>query len=246
MRTTRGPRRRRVGHQRHEELDHEPRRSPTSTSCSPSPTARRGGITRLRRRGRPARLLVGKLEHKLGIKGSPTGSAGLRRRPRARRPTSSARWARACPSRWRRSSARASAPPRRRSASPRARPTTPTPTRRSASPFGKPINELQGIQFKLADMETRTAAARELLYKACAMADRGEPGLGKYSLDGQAVRLRHRDGRDRRGRAGPRRLRLRHRVPGRAHDARREDHPDLRGHQRDPAPRDRPRDEGPG
>ena len=27
--------------------------------------------------------------------------------------------------------------------------------------FGKPINELQGIQFKLADMETRTAAARE-------------------------------------------------------------------------------------
>jgi acyl-CoA dehydrogenase len=47
--------------------------------------------------------------------------------------------------------------------------------------FGKPINELQAIQFKLADMETRTAAARELLYKACAMADRGERGLGKHS-----------------------------------------------------------------
>src|ERR687887_590052 len=47
--------------------------------------------------------------------------------------------------------------------------------------FGKPINQLQAIQFKLADMETRTAAARELLYKACAMADRGEPGLGKHS-----------------------------------------------------------------
>jgi alkylation response protein AidB-like acyl-CoA dehydrogenase len=46
---------------------------------------------------------------------------------------------------------------------------------------GQPINQLQGIQFKLADMETRTAAARELLYKACAMADRGEPGLGKYT-----------------------------------------------------------------
>jgi acyl-CoA dehydrogenase len=46
---------------------------------------------------------------------------------------------------------------------------------------GKPINQLQGIQFKLADMETRTAAARELLYKACAMADRGEPGLGKWT-----------------------------------------------------------------
>jgi alkylation response protein AidB-like acyl-CoA dehydrogenase len=47
--------------------------------------------------------------------------------------------------------------------------------------FGKPINQLQGIQFKLADMETKTAAARELLYKACAMADRNEPGLGKYT-----------------------------------------------------------------
>ncbi len=45
--------------------------------------------------------------------------------------------------------------------------------------FGKPIIEMQGLQFKLADMETRTAAARELLYKACAMADRSDPGLGK-------------------------------------------------------------------
>src|SRR3984893_5506966 len=47
--------------------------------------------------------------------------------------------------------------------------------------FGQAINEFQGIQFKLADMETRTAAARELLYKACAMVDRGEPAKGKYS-----------------------------------------------------------------
>src|SRR5204863_2434891 len=47
--------------------------------------------------------------------------------------------------------------------------------------FGKPINQLQAIQFKLADMETGTAAARELLYKACAMADRDEPDLGKWT-----------------------------------------------------------------
>jgi acyl-CoA dehydrogenase len=47
--------------------------------------------------------------------------------------------------------------------------------------FGKAINEFQAIQFKLADMELRTAAARELLYKACAMADRDAPDLGKYS-----------------------------------------------------------------
>jgi alkylation response protein AidB-like acyl-CoA dehydrogenase len=30
-------------------------------------------------------------------------------------------------------------------------------------------------------METRTAAARELLYRACAMADSDDPGLAKYS-----------------------------------------------------------------
>jgi alkylation response protein AidB-like acyl-CoA dehydrogenase len=41
--------------------------------------------------------------------------------------------------------------------------------------FGQPINQLQGIQFKLADMQTGTGAARELLYKACALADRAEP-----------------------------------------------------------------------
>ncbi len=47
--------------------------------------------------------------------------------------------------------------------------------------FGVPIIEHQGIQFKLADMQTRIAAARELIYKACAMADRSEPGLGTWT-----------------------------------------------------------------
>ena len=47
--------------------------------------------------------------------------------------------------------------------------------------FGKPINAFQAIQFKLADMETQCAAARELLYKACAKIDRHEPDAGKYS-----------------------------------------------------------------
>jgi alkylation response protein AidB-like acyl-CoA dehydrogenase len=47
--------------------------------------------------------------------------------------------------------------------------------------FGKPIASFQGIAFKLADMETQCAAARELLYKACAKVDRGEPDMGKYS-----------------------------------------------------------------
>jgi alkylation response protein AidB-like acyl-CoA dehydrogenase len=49
--------------------------------------------------------------------------------------------------------------------------------------FGKPINSLQAIQFKLADMETGTAAARELLYKACSIADKPQrpADLGKWT-----------------------------------------------------------------
>jgi alkylation response protein AidB-like acyl-CoA dehydrogenase len=47
--------------------------------------------------------------------------------------------------------------------------------------FGQPINAFQGIQFKLADMETQCAAGRELLYQACAKVDRGDADLGKYS-----------------------------------------------------------------
>ncbi len=52
---------------------------------------------------------------------------------------------------------------------------------REREAFGSPILDKQGIQFKLADMETRTAAARELLYTACAKADRGDADAAKYS-----------------------------------------------------------------
>jgi alkylation response protein AidB-like acyl-CoA dehydrogenase len=47
--------------------------------------------------------------------------------------------------------------------------------------FGQSINTFQAIQFKLADMETGTAAGRALLYQAAAKADRGDADLGKYS-----------------------------------------------------------------
>jgi alkylation response protein AidB-like acyl-CoA dehydrogenase len=47
--------------------------------------------------------------------------------------------------------------------------------------FGQPINSFQGIQFKLADMETQCAAGRELLYQACSKVDRADPDVGKYS-----------------------------------------------------------------
>jgi acyl-CoA dehydrogenase len=52
---------------------------------------------------------------------------------------------------------------------------------RERKQFGRPIGDFQGIEFKLADMEIKTAAARELLYKACAMADQGHPRRAKYS-----------------------------------------------------------------
>jgi acyl-CoA dehydrogenase len=52
---------------------------------------------------------------------------------------------------------------------------------RERKQFGRPIGDFQGIEFKLADMEIKTAAARELLYKACAMADQGHPQRAKYS-----------------------------------------------------------------
>jgi alkylation response protein AidB-like acyl-CoA dehydrogenase len=41
--------------------------------------------------------------------------------------------------------------------------------------FGKPIKEFQAVQFKLADMATRVAASRSLLYAAAAAKDRGQP-----------------------------------------------------------------------
>jgi alkylation response protein AidB-like acyl-CoA dehydrogenase len=49
--------------------------------------------------------------------------------------------------------------------------------------FGSPIIELQGIQFKLADMQTGTSAARELLYSACTLADAdpAPPDLGMWT-----------------------------------------------------------------
>jgi alkylation response protein AidB-like acyl-CoA dehydrogenase len=53
--------------------------------------------------------------------------------------------------------------------------------------FGKPIASFQGIQFKLADMESRTAAARELLYRACAKVDAGDSDMGKYSAMAKLV-----------------------------------------------------------
>src|SRR6266516_4409134 len=47
--------------------------------------------------------------------------------------------------------------------------------------FGKPIAENQAIQFMLADMATKVEASRLLVYNAAEMVDRGEQDFGKYS-----------------------------------------------------------------
>ena len=43
--------------------------------------------------------------------------------------------------------------------------------------FGKPIAEFQGLQFMVADMAMKIEAARGLVYRACAMVDTGDPEL---------------------------------------------------------------------
>lgn len=51
---------------------------------------------------------------------------------------------------------------------------------KSRKQFGKPIGEFQGLQFMLADMATKIEASRYLVYRACSLVD-SDPGgeLGK-------------------------------------------------------------------
>ena len=49
--------------------------------------------------------------------------------------------------------------------------------------FGQPISEFQGLRFMLADMAMRTEAARTLVYRACSVIDAGDPD-GEFSMVG--------------------------------------------------------------
>ena len=49
--------------------------------------------------------------------------------------------------------------------------------------FGQPLAEFQGLQFMLADMAMRTEAARLLVHKACALIDEGDP-RGELTMAG--------------------------------------------------------------
>ena len=50
--------------------------------------------------------------------------------------------------------------------------------------FGRPLAEFQGLQFMLADMATRTEAARGLVYRACALIDAPDAAAGELSMAG--------------------------------------------------------------
>jgi len=47
--------------------------------------------------------------------------------------------------------------------------------------FGRRLADFQGLQWKLAEMEAKTAAARELLYTACCKVEAGTPDSSRYS-----------------------------------------------------------------
>jgi alkylation response protein AidB-like acyl-CoA dehydrogenase len=52
---------------------------------------------------------------------------------------------------------------------------------RERTQFARPIGELQMVAAMLADMDARTEAARQLLYKACVEIDAGAPGAARWA-----------------------------------------------------------------
>jgi acyl-CoA dehydrogenase len=123
---------------------------------------------------------IGKLEHKLGIKGSPTGSPVFQdvRVPAENVVGEVGRGLAVALATLQRTRLGAAA-----QAVGIAQGATDFANRYAAERVvnGQPINRLQAIQFKLADMETGTAASRELLYKACVLSDAGHADAAKYS-----------------------------------------------------------------
>ncbi len=106
--------------------------------------------------------------------------------------------------------------------------------------FGVPLARFQLVQEMIADMILKRDASRMLVYRAGVLKDEGKPNT-TGDLGGEALRDRV-GGRVRQpGDPGPRRLRLRRRLPGRALPARRPRHDALRGHLADPEADHRPR-----
>jgi alkylation response protein AidB-like acyl-CoA dehydrogenase len=96
--------------------------------------------------------------------------------------------------------------------------------------FGKPIADFQGLQFMLADMAMQVQTARQMVYFAAAKSERNDTDLpffgaaAKCFASDVAMKVTT-------DAVGARWGRLHARLPSRADDARRQDHPDLRRHQ---------------
>ena len=104
--------------------------------------------------------------------------------------------------------------------------------------FGRPIGTFQGVAFMVADMATEIEAARAARLEG-RLAQGPGSRLRPRRRRGEAVRVRGQLTRHQCRHPGPRRLRLRRGLHGRALPARRQAHRDRRGHQPGPAPRDR-------
>ena len=101
--------------------------------------------------------------------------------------------------------------------------------------FGKPISKFQNTQFTFADMELRIEAGRLLTYQAATLKSRACPSPPRPPWPSCSPPNSHEDHHQ--GPADVRRLRLHPGLSHGAHDARRQDHGDLRGHLRGPAHR---------
>ncbi|CAA9477511.1 MAG: Acyl-CoA dehydrogenase, short-chain specific, partial [uncultured Solirubrobacteraceae bacterium] len=232
---------RRVGHQRREELDHQ-RGHRRLLRRLRDDRSRFAPHHRIHRREGPTGLLDRQPRAQARDQGLAHGLAGLRGRPRPggehhRRgrqgPAGRARDARAHAARRRRAGGRHRAGRDRLRRRLRARAHHLRQADRRA-----PGHRLQARRH--GDGHRRRARAA-LQGVRDGRPRRAEPG--QVHVDGQALRLGQRDAGDDRGDPGARRLRVRQGVSGRAVHARREDHPDLRGRQRDPAARHRQDDE---
>ena len=131
-------------------------------------------------RDRPG-LSIGKLEHKMGLRGSPTGEVVLEdvTVPAENLVGEEGRGFHyamesldALPARRRRPGARTS---------PRAPSTWPARYVLERRQFDQRVADFQGVQFMLADMATQLEAARLLVYAACTRIDSDAPGISKAS-----------------------------------------------------------------
>ena len=203
-------RRRRLGPQRPEVVDHQRRclrvlhRPRRDRPRRPSRRQRHGLRRREVRRGLHLRGEGTQARHQ----GQPDARAALRQRAHPRRPGRRRRWATASRSRCARSTTRGSPSAPRPSASRRARSTTPSPTSRSASSSASASPTSRASSSCSPTWRWQLEAARQMVYVAAAKSERGDKDLTVLRRGRQVLRLRRRDEGHDRCRPAARRRRL--------------------------------------